>query len=216
MRLELGTRVRLEEGAPRKLADIVIDAASNRVTHLVVEPSDDPDAARLVPTALASQSAEGQGLSVRLTAAALDKLDRVHEHAFLQGGQQPEKEPGWDVGIEDMEPIPQPTAVGPFPDYGGDPLGDVTVTYDRVPKGEIELRHASDVYSSDEHHMGHVDGVLLDDGNTITHLLLERGHLWRKREITIPATAISKFETDMVTLGATKLEVEGFPSQKRE
>ena len=215
MRLELGTRVRLEDGAARELADIVIDAASNNVTHLVVQPPDDPDGARLVPMALATRGAEGQELSLRLSAEALDKLDRVHEHAFLRAGEQPEKKPGWDVGVEDMEAVPQPSAPATFPEYIGDPLGDVTVTYDRVPKGEIELRHASNVYSSEGHHMGHVDGVLLNDGSSITHLLLERGHLWWKREITIPASAISKLESDMVTLGATKQEVGGFPSQRR-
>ncbi len=41
------------------------------------------------------------------------------------------------------------------------------------------------------------------------------GHLWWKREITIPASAISKLESDMVTLGATKEEVGSFPSQRR-
>ena len=214
MRLELGTRVRLEDGATRELADIVIDAASNSVTHLVVQAAGDPDSARLVPLALASRTEEGQEVALRLTPEALDQLDRVHQHAYLHVGEKAEQDPGWDVGVEDMQPVPQPTAPGAF-DYGGGPLQDVTVTYDRVTKGEIELRHASNVYSSEGHHMGHVDGVLLDDGDAITGLLLERGHLWWKRELTIPASAISKVETDMVTLGATKKEVESFPSQRR-
>lgn len=215
MRLELGARVGLEDGADRRLADIVIDATSKSVTHLVVQSADDPDSARLVPMELANRTAEGRELSLRLTAEGLDQLDRVHEHAYLRAGEQAEKEPGWDIGVEDMQPVPQPAAPGVFPEYGGDPLQDATVAYDRVPKGEIELRHASDVYSSEGHHMGHVDGVLLADGDAITDLLLERGHLWWKREITIPASAISKVETDMVTLGATKKEVGSFPSQRR-
>ncbi|HEY6836020.1 MAG TPA: hypothetical protein VI142_06050 [Gaiellaceae bacterium] len=215
MRLELGTRVRLEDGATRELADIVIDAAKTGVTHVVVQAAGDPDSARLVPLSLANRAAEGQELSLRLTAEALDQLDRVHEHAYLHVGEKAEEEPGWDIGVEDMQPVPQPTAPAAFPDYGSGPLQDVAVTYDRVPKGEIELRHASDVYSSEGHHLGHVDGVLLDDGDAVTHLLLERGHMWWKREITIPASAISKLETDMVTLGATKKEVGTFPSQRR-
>jgi sporulation protein YlmC with PRC-barrel domain len=215
MRLELGTRVHCEDGADRELADIVIDAARNSVTHLVVQPHDDPDGARLVPMGLVNRAGEGQELSLRLTAEALDRLDRVHEHAYLRAGQHAQQEPGWDIGVEDLQAVPNPTPPGAFPEYVGDPAQDVTMTYDRVPKGEIELRHASDVYSSESHHLGHVDAVVLDDGDAITHLLLERGHLWWKREITIPVSAISKLETDMVTLGATKQEVGGFPSQKR-
>ena len=62
----------------------------------------------------------------------------------------------------------------------------VTVRYDRIPKGEVELRRASAVHSSDGHHLGHVDGFVVDDQEHITHIVLERGHLWGKREIAIP------------------------------
>src|SRR2546430_2822275 len=80
-------------------------------------------------------------------------------------------------------------------------------TYDRVPKGEIELRRASAVYSADRHHLGSVDGIVVDSGDRITQLLLKRGRLWWKRELAIPAEAIAKFETDMVVLGIEKSEV---------
>jgi uncharacterized protein YrrD len=52
-----------------------------------------------------------------------------------------------------------------------------------------------------------VDAVVVDDGDRLTHLLLERGHLWWKREVALPAEAISKFESDMLTLGLTKREL---------
>jgi hypothetical protein len=40
----------------------------------------------------------------------------------------------------------------------------------------------------------------------VTHLLLERGHLWWRREVAVPAEAVAKFETDLVTLGVSKRE----------
>ncbi len=75
-----------------------------------------------------------------------------------------------------------------------------------MPTGEIELRHASSVYSADGHPLGSVDGVVVDDGDRLTHLLLERGHLWWKRKVALPTEAISKFESDMLTLSLTKRE----------
>jgi uncharacterized protein YrrD len=63
------------------------------------------------------------------------------------------------------------------------------------------------VYSADGHHLGSVDAVVVDDGDRLTHLLVERGHLWWKREVALPAEAISKFENDMLTLGLTKGEL---------
>ena len=83
----------------------------------------------------------------------------------------------------------------------------VTVSYDRIPKGEVELRRASPVRSSDGHHLGNVDGFIVDAEEHITHVVLERGHLWGKREIAIPVGAIAAIETDAAVLRLTKDEV---------
>jgi sporulation protein YlmC with PRC-barrel domain len=205
MRLELGKPVRCADGASRELADVVIDAATNTVTHLIVQPHDDRNAARLVPIQLAEDGGNDQELSLSCTSEMLKELEPVAGHAFLQAGERVEKEANWDIGVEDVEPVPEyvPTAFGEFGDYGQ----DAVITYDRVPKGEIELRHASSVYSADRHHLGSVDGVVVDSASQITHLLLQRGHLWWKRELAIPAEAVSKFETDMVSLGVKKSEL---------
>ena len=84
--------------------------------------------------------------------------------------------------------------------------GEAGIIYDRIPKGEVEIRRASAVTSADGHHLGHVDGFVVD-GEQITHLVLERGHLWGRREITIPIGAVEKVETHAVTLGLSKDEV---------
>ena len=204
MRLELGKRVRCADGAQRELADVVIDAATQSVTHVVVQPHDDHDAARLVPIQLA-KGGDGPELSLTCTSESLQDFEPVAAHAYLRTGERIEEDSNWDVGVEDLQPVPQyaPTAFGEFGEYGQ----DAVVTYDRVPKGEIELRHASDVYSADRHHLGSVDGVVVDPAHRIRHLLLERGHLWWKKELEIPASAISKFENDMVVLGVDKSEL---------
>jgi sporulation protein YlmC with PRC-barrel domain len=205
MRLELGKRVRCSDGASRELADVVIDATNKAVTHLVVQPHDEHDAARLVPIQLAEAGGDGHEVSLTCTSEMLNKLESVAEHAYLQPGERVEQESNWDIGVEDVEAVPQYTATtfGELGEYAQ----DAVVTYDRVPKGEIELRHASAVYSADSRHLGSVEGVVVDSGDRITHLLLERGHLWWKRELVVPAEAISKFENDMVVLGVKKSEL---------
>ncbi len=205
MRLELGKRVRCADEASRELADVVIDAASNSVTHLVVQPHDEGDDARLVPIQLA-QDGEGGEISLSCTAEMLREFEPVRAHAFLRAGERLEDDSKWDVGVEDMQPVPQ-YAPSAFGEFGTDLGSDIAITYDRVPKGEVELRHASAIYSADRHHIGSVDGVVVDAGTRITHLLLQRGHLWWKRELAIPAEAISKFENDMVVLGINKREL---------
>ena len=207
MKLELGKSIRCADGATRELVDVVIDSSSSRVTHLVIRPAQDAEDARLVPISLASRAEDGESeISLNCGAADLERFDPVHKFEILRAGERPNEDPKWDVGVEDIVVAPNyaPTAFG---DYGGSLDSDVTISYDRVPKGEIELRHASSVYSADGHHLGSVDAVVVDDGDRLTHLLLERGHLWWKREVALPAEAISKFESDMLTLGLTKREL---------
>lgn len=207
MRLELGKRVRCADGASRELADVVIDATTTSVTHLVVQPHDDHDDARLVPIQLAQAGRDGDEIALSCTEEALKRLEPVAAHAYLRPGDRVEEESNWDVGVEDLQAVPDyaPTAFGEFAgEYGQ----DAVVTYDRVPKGEVELRSASDVYSADNHHLGTVDGLAVESTGRITHLLLERGHLWWKRELAIPAESVSKFQNDMVVLGVEKSEVD--------
>jgi uncharacterized protein YrrD len=88
------------------------------------------------------------------------------------------------------------------------------VVWDRVPKGEVELRRSSRVMSTDGDYLGDVDGFLVDDGEHITHFVLERGHLWGRREVTVPINAVASVESDVVTLSLSKDEVGALPSHR--
>jgi len=213
MRLQLGRPVRCSDNAVRELADVVLDSGGRHVTHLVVRPHQHPEAARLVPVGLAEpdKSPDGQ-ISLRCTGDLLEELEPVHEFAYLLPGQQPQTDANWDVGIEDMYPAYENDAS----DFGEGVVGDygAGVFYDRVPRGEIELRHASSVYSSEGHHVGQVEGLVLDEHDRVTHLLLARGHFWWRREISVPNDAVSRFETDLVTLSVPKSGLKGFSSRR--
>jgi sporulation protein YlmC with PRC-barrel domain len=206
MRLELGRSVQLADGAKQELVDVVIDSDAKSVTHLVVQPHDHGEEARLVPVGLAEASDGGDEIKLGVTAKDLERFDLVHEFDVLHAGERPQEDPKWDVGVEDIVVTPtyEPTAFG---EYGGALDSDVTISYDRVPKGEIELRRASSVYSSDGHLLGSLDGVVMSEGDRLTQLFFQRGHLWWKREVAVPAESIAKFESDMVTLGVKKDEL---------
>jgi hypothetical protein len=126
------------------------------------------------------------------------------------------EDPDWQVGIESSLALPyfESMTPGGF-GTGVPPLAyddHVPEVYDRVPKDKIEIRRSSPVYSSDDHHLGHVDGFVVDDQDGITHLVLEHGHLWGKREVAIPIGAAAKIENDQLTLSLSKDEVEKLKS----
>jgi hypothetical protein len=213
MRLELGTPVRCTDKAYGELADVVIDPISKRVTHLVVRPEhQEALETRLVPIELVQGGDEAAEISLRCTVEDVNGFEPVQEYAYLRLREAAVADPDWDVGVEDVLASPyyeaDPALGLGYPGYDRD-LG---LIYDRVPKGEVEIRRSSDVWSADEHHLGDVDGFLVDAEAHITHLILERGHLWGRREVTIPIGAVAKVETDTVTLSLSKDQVGELPS----
>jgi hypothetical protein len=202
VRLELGGPVRTADGDERMLADVVVDAGGKRVTHLVVEPEGHREDARLVALELAREQ-EG-GLALTCTSEVLEGLEPVSGYAYLTGGERPPEDGDWGVGVEDVivPPSYEPLGLG---EVDVDP--NVSVLYDRVPKGEVELRGSSDVYSADERHLGTVHGLDVGQEGQIEALVLLRGHLWWKRELKIPADALGSLETDVITLAVKKDEL---------
>jgi len=215
VRLDLGCPVRCSDDAFGELADVVIDPTTRRVTHLVVQPRRTIDQARLVPIERARGGEEADGTIVLDgTVAEIGELERVHEAAYLRLGEFPVEDPDWEVGIEEM--LAQPYYQG-LDAVGAEPIAyddHVMWQYDRIPKGDVEIRRASPVTSADRHQLGHVDGFLVDDRDHIGHLVLEHGHLWGKREVVIPIGAVARVETDAVVLTLSKDEVGALESHR--
>lgn len=207
MRLELGSRVNCKDEEFGELVDVVVDPATRRLTHLVVEPRHEDWVARLVPIDLAQSGDDAsRAIELRMTAEEARRLPPVHDVAFLRVGDLPPDDPDWDVGIQEVLAFPYYTA------YESEPMPtDFAVKYDRIPKGDVEIRRASLVASADGHHLGHVDGFVVDPDDHITHVVLERGHLWGRREVTIPIGAVASVETDAIALSLTRDEVGALP-----
>ena len=213
MRLDLGSPVRCTDDVYGELADVVIDPGTRRLTHLVVRPHHRDEQARLVPVERA-QAGETSDATISLgcTVAEMSEFELVHESAYMRLGEVPVEDPDWDVGIETPLALPSPTAMDTFGAVDVDP--HVMLSYDRIPMGEVEIRRASSVTSADGHHVGHVDGFVLDGEQQISHFVLEHGHLWGRREVVIPSVAIARVETDAVVLSLSKDEVGALPSAR--
>ncbi len=210
MRLELGSAVRCTDAQFGELADIVVDPLSRRVTHLVVRPHHAPDQARLVPVGQARD--DGDAIALDGSVADIQALDPVRESAYLRVGEFPVTDPDWEVGAQDVLALPL------YADAGGlgtaiDPDPHVMVNYDRIPKHTVEIRRSSAVTSADGHHLGHVDGFLVSADGT-ADIVLERGHLWGRREVVIPADSVANIEDDAVRLSLSKDQVGALDTRR--
>jgi sporulation protein YlmC with PRC-barrel domain len=213
MRLDLECPVDCADDPFGELADVVIDPRSRRVTHLVVQPHERHDLARLVPIGRAHLDLRSNGrVSLDLTVAQLNELEPLHDSEYILLGERPDN-PSWDVGVEEISAMPLSGSLGVnalgagMEPIGFDPHG--TLSYDRIPKGTVEIRRESEVTSSDGHHVGHVVGFVIDEQQQIAQLVVEHGHLWGKREIEIPVTSIDRIESDEVVLALSNDEVAG-------
>ena len=121
----------------------------------------------------------------------------VQQTEYLGLAELPAREPDSDIGVQDVVPAPRVD----YAQLGGfDPDPHVFVSYDRVPKGEVEVRRKSAVTSTHGRHLGYVAALRVDPAGRITDVVLRHGHLWARREETIPIEAVTRLETDEIEL----------------
>jgi sporulation protein YlmC with PRC-barrel domain len=210
VRLELGTPVHCSDRKFGELTDVVIDPGTRSVTHLVVKSHHVAEGPRLVPISLVDPDEAG-AVHLRCTVTEAAGLDAVQDFAYLRMGESVVDDPNWDVGIERVLTVPNANVV----EAGGESLlydDHVTISYDRVPKGEVEIRRLSAVVDRDAKLVGHVDGFVIGTEEGITHLVLRHGHLWRKHKIAVPIEAVTRVETDKVTINLSARDVGRLPA----
>ncbi len=200
----IGASVRCADGACGEVTRVVIDPVTRELTHLVVEPAGRQGLGRLVPLGLAD-AASGE-IQLRCTIAEFEKLDAAEETQFVPGTK------GYAAyGPEQVLSWPW-LSLGGSATVEGDSVAGVseTVTYDTVPLGEVEVRRGDRVHATDGD-IGHVEGLVIDPRNHhVTHVLLQEGHLWGRKEVAIPISAVSGAD-DGIRLNLTKDGVRDLP-----
>jgi len=204
----IGSKVSCSDGACGELSRVVLDPVTRALTHLVVEPRFKPTG-HLVPIALVDS--QDDEIRLRCTRAQFATLDEADLTQFVTGASEV---PGY--GQDDASSTPRyQLVVGDMSSAGmemgiGMGLGVQSTTFDRVPLGEVEVRRGDCVQATDGA-IGRVQGLIVDPrDHHVTHVLLEEGHLWGEKEVTIPIRAVVRFD-DGIQLNLTKDEVGALP-----
>jgi sporulation protein YlmC with PRC-barrel domain len=194
----IGADASCTDGSCGKVTRVVVDPVARAITHLVVEPKLWRGRGRLVP--LDFVDAETGGIRLRCTLAEFEKLDPAEETQFLPG--TPEY-PGY-----------YPGQVLFMPYYGrgmGGASVPVAVTVDAVPLNEVEVRRGEHVHATDGP-IGRVQGLVIDPGSHhVTHVLLQEGHVWGRKEVAIPIGAVTEVNDESIRLNITKQQVQDLP-----
>jgi sporulation protein YlmC with PRC-barrel domain len=87
----------------------------------------------------------------------------------------------------------------------------LAVTYDKVPLGEVAIRRGEHVHATDGE-IGRVQGLVIDTSDQhVTHVLLAEGHLWGRKEVAIPISAVARVD-DGIRLKMAKHDVQDLPT----
>ena len=92
------------------------------------------------------------------------------------------------------------------------PVGSSRSSTHARPLGEVEVRRGEHVHATDGA-IGRVQGLVIDrKSRHVTHVLLQEGHLWGKKEVAIPIGAVARVDPDDgIRLGITKQQVQDLP-----
>jgi hypothetical protein len=202
----IGAEASCSDGLGGKVSRLVMDPVALTVTHLVIEPKHRAEPGRLVPVHLVDTTADH--LRLRCSIAEFDKLELAEETELAEGLD-------YAGGYGQAEAV---QSFGGMGSMGGSGMGigmglghsAPVVVHDVVPLGETDVQRGESVHALDGE-IGKVQGFLVDPGdNHITHVLLQEGHLWGRKEVSIPISAVIGVDAG-IRLNITKKQVEDLP-----
>jgi sporulation protein YlmC with PRC-barrel domain len=214
----IGADVSCTDGACGAVARIIVDPVARAITHLVVEPKHEHKHGRLVPLSLV-ETVPG-GIRLNCTKAEFAELDPAEETQFLPASGWPgalgygsDEALSWryyplipgspGAGLDNSAGLD--SSAGPGQEYATRGLG-----YDSVPLGEVEVGHGDRVDATDGE-IGRVEGLVIDPAtHGVTHVLLQEGHLWGRKEVAIPIEAVTRVDIG-IRVNLSKQQIADLP-----
>jgi sporulation protein YlmC with PRC-barrel domain len=202
----IGADASCADGACGKVTRVVVDPVAEAVTHLVVEPKHRLGLGRLVPLDLVEGGPEE--IRLRCSLAEFQRLDSAEDTQFIPGS----------IGYATYGP--DQVLSWPYYGLGGGPgvgsaatdfSGSQVITVDAVPPGEVAI-HRGDRVQATDGDIGRVQGLVIEPrSHHVTHVLLQEGHLWGRKDVAIPIGAVARTD-EGIRLSISKDEVRDLPA----
>jgi len=199
--IAIGTTASCTDGPCGEVRCVVVDPVSRDVTHVVVETKHRRGLGRLVPLNLLV--AAGDQVTLTCDLAAFEELEVAEQIQFMPRS----------VGYATY--TPKETLTLPYYGLGlaAARAADDTaraVTHDALPPGEIGVHRGDCVHATDGE-IGTVKGLVIERlSHLVTHVLLQEGHLWGRREVAIPISAVTTFKGG-IQLDMSRSAVQSLP-----
>jgi sporulation protein YlmC with PRC-barrel domain len=204
MDIPIDVEVLCTDGPAGHSSAVVLNPATKALTHLAVRTKGFLSDEYLVPVELIAESTP-ERISLSCSRADLARCQPFEKTVFV-GAE------GDEQGISDTDfALTASYASMPGGEYPG-PMFPPTLQEEQLPEGELSIHHGASVEATDGH-VGQVQEFVIDPQNSrVTHLVLREGHLWGKKDVTIPLDQIDRIEEDVIYLKLDKVAVEKLPS----
>lgn len=195
MDIPVSAEVACTDGLCGHSSCVIVSPVPQRITHLVVQEKSFPYLKRLVPIELVGESTSHL-IHLGCTKSQLATLKPYLEIEWPLGDG-----PYFAYEVDQYRTWPYVTAESmPIP-----------AELERILPEELAIHRDTPVKASNGR-VGRVNEFLVNPANGhITHLVLRMGHLWGKKDVTIPISEIERIEEDKIYLRLDKHCIEAMP-----
>jgi hypothetical protein len=187
-RFTIGARVDATDGRCGSLIHMIVDPTTESLSHLAVQPGHHAERARLVPVDLVA-GVEDEVIRLSCTTKRFELLDAAEDIEVLSSAELLAAERG---GFS-----------LPLGHHFQSRFSDV------VPTGEVAVR--GDAVHAKDGWIGAVEGLVIDPASDqVTHVILQEGHVWGRKEVAIPIGGASRVGNE-IRVDLTKEEIEALP-----
>jgi hypothetical protein len=193
MDISINAKVSCLDGPCGQSILVILKPTTQEITHLVISNEAIPETEYLVAIDLIAESSPD---NIRLN-CSIEDLAKMP--VFARSQFVPSDLIGFAGSSYMMWPYYVPMAA-----Y-------ISREMEHIPAGELAIRRGARVEASDGH-AGRVDEFLINPENDcISHLVMREGHLWGRKDVTIPISDIDHFADNTVYLKLNKQAIENLP-----
>jgi sporulation protein YlmC with PRC-barrel domain len=195
MDIPLNVDVHCTDGHYGRSTYIVLNPATENVTHVVVMSQKVPDSERMVPISWIKETTP-ELILLNRPKAVVKGLDPFNQTDFVQRE------------VSHYATDPKLTLLWPYRVPKKMVISD---EHQQIPPGELAVPRGVRVRATDGR-VGRVDEFIVEpQSGHITHLVLREGLPWDQKHVDIPVSEIERIEEDVVQLKLDKQSVKALP-----
>lgn len=216
----IDAKVQCTDGPCGHSTNVIINPVTHKVTHFALKEKSLPDnPTRLLPVSLVTEVTPKQ-ITLNCSKGKVASMPPfIVEHFVAQSGADSpiaSYKSGdvyhSDYVVHDIEGG-SPYSASRFRQVEAKNASSYgTVAEEAVPEGELSLHSGMQVVT-DGDKVGKLDALVLDpESGELTHFLMRKGHLWGKKDVAIPITAVTFTDSDSIHINVDKKAIEELPA----